>query len=189
MFQAAENRSVTSLQVRKLLARTIIILIAYFVAGELGQATTRIRSGNIGPVWPAIGVSLAAILLCGYRAWVGVAIGAFLVEILSPVPFLAAIGQAAAATLAALSGAFPLRRIARFQTSLARLRDALALIGGEAQHGKAYFRGEHFGSADQCFVLICAVSEEFGIDEMVRKQSALRLRFSAEANGSRGEPE
>jgi PAS domain S-box-containing protein len=130
MSQAAANLSVTSLQVRKLLARTIIILTAYFVAGELGQATTRIRSGNIGPVWPAIGVSLAAILLCGYRSWVGVAIGAFLVEILSPVPLLAAIGQAAAATLAALSGAFLLRRIARFQTSLSRLRDALALIGG-----------------------------------------------------------
>src|SRR6185369_13249278 len=130
MPHPAANVNLASFQIRRFLARTIIILTAYFVAGELGQATTNIRSGNIGPVWPAIGVSLAAILLCGDRAWVGVAIGAFLVEILSPVPFLAAIGQAAAATLAALSGAFLLRRIAGFQTSLSRLRDALALIGG-----------------------------------------------------------
>jgi PAS domain S-box-containing protein len=41
---------------------------------------------------------------------------------------LTAIGQASGATLAALSGAFLLHRVAKFDNSLSRLRDALALI-------------------------------------------------------------
>src|SRR5262249_15473320 len=46
-----------------------IVFAAYVVAGKLGQATTNIRSSNLGPVWPAYGVAVAAILLCGYRVW------------------------------------------------------------------------------------------------------------------------
>ena len=53
------------------------------------------------------------------------AAGAFLIAYLSPVPYLAAVGQAAGATLAALTGAFLLRRMVGFHTSLSRLRDAL----------------------------------------------------------------
>src|SRR5467141_951467 len=128
MSQATENVRVAPLQVGKYLAQTTIIFAAYFVAGKLGQATTNIRSGNLGPVWPAYGVALAAVLLCGYRVWIGVAAGAFLVAFLSPVPHVAAVGQAAAATFAALIGAFLLLRIAKFRPSLSRLRDALALI-------------------------------------------------------------
>src|SRR5215475_12140259 len=82
------------------------VFIAYVVAGKLGQATANIRSSNLGPVWPAYGVALAAILLWGSRVWVGIAIAAYLVAVSSPVPFVAAIGQAAGATLAALLGAF-----------------------------------------------------------------------------------
>lgn len=128
MSQAAENVRVAPSQVGKYLAQTAIVFAAYFIAGKLGQATTNIRSSNLGPVWPAFGVALAAILLCGYRVWVGIAVAAFLVAFLSPVPLVAAVGQAAGATLAVLLGAFLLRRIAKFRPSLSRLRDALALI-------------------------------------------------------------
>jgi PAS domain S-box-containing protein len=114
--------------VGKYLAHIAIVFAAYFVAGKLGQATSNIRSGNLGPVWPAYGAALAAILLCGYRVWVGIAVAAFLIALLSPVPFMAAVGQAAGATIAALVGASLLRRIAKFRPSLSRLRDALALI-------------------------------------------------------------
>src|SRR6476620_12756624 len=104
------------------------VFIAYFVAGKLGQATSNIRSSNLGPVWPAYGVAVAALLLCGYRVWIGIAGAAFLVALLSPVPLMAAVGQAAGATVAALTGAFLLYHIARFDPSMSRLRDALALI-------------------------------------------------------------
>ena len=105
-----------------------IFLLAYCVAGKLGQATTNIRSSNLGPVWPAYGIALAAFLLCGFRIWPAITLGAFLVAFFSPVTHLAALGQAAGATLAACSGAFLLQRIAGFDKSLSRLRDALALV-------------------------------------------------------------
>jgi len=48
-----------------------IVCLAYVVAGKLGQATTNIRSSNLGPVWPAYGIALAAILKYRYRVWPG----------------------------------------------------------------------------------------------------------------------
>jgi len=127
MVQALGKLRITPRDLGKYLAQIAIVFVAYFVAGKLGQATTNIRSGNIGPVWPAYGIALAAVLLYGYRVWPGAAAGAFLVAFLSPVPHLAAVGQAAGTALAALSGAFLLRRF-NFDLSLARLRDALGLI-------------------------------------------------------------
>ena len=128
MSQAVESVRVAPRQVGKYLAQTTIVFAAYFVAGKLGQATSNIRSSNLGPVWPAYGVALAAVLLYGYRIWVGIAAAALLVAFLSPVSEVAAVGQATGATLAALIGVFLLCRIAKFRPSLSRLRDALALI-------------------------------------------------------------
>ena len=104
------------------------VFLAYFIAGKLGQATTNIRSGNLGPVWPAYGIAVAAFLAWGGRIWPGIAASAFLVAIQSPVPAVTAAAQAAAATIAAASGAFLLRKFPQFDPALPRLRDALALI-------------------------------------------------------------
>ena len=110
------------------LVQFTVFLVAYCIAGKLGQATTNIRSSNLGPVWPAYGIALAAFLVCGYWIWPAIALGAFLIAFFSPVTHLAALGQAAGATLAAFSGAFLLQRVAEFDKSLSRLRDGLALI-------------------------------------------------------------
>jgi integral membrane sensor domain MASE1 len=126
MIEASDE--ITPRKVGKYLIQIAIVLVSYFLAGKLGQATTAIRSGNIGPVWPAFGVALAAVLLYGYRIWPGIFIGIFLVDFLSPVPVVAALGQASGSTLAAIGGAFALRRIASFEASFARLRDVLAMI-------------------------------------------------------------
>src|SRR5438477_7604039 len=100
MSRATENVRVAPRQVAKYLAQITIVFAAYFVAGKLGQATTNIRSSNLGPVWPAYGVALAAVLLYGYRVWVGIAAAALVVALLSPVSQVAAVGQATGATLA-----------------------------------------------------------------------------------------
>src|SRR6266851_3375487 len=105
MAQAAEKVRAAPRAVEKYLVQIAIVFLAYFVAGKLGQATTNIRSSNLGPVWPAYGVAVAALLLCGYRVWIAIAGAAFLVAFLSPVPHIAAVGQAAGATVAALTGA------------------------------------------------------------------------------------
>src|SRR5262249_14642274 len=105
-----------------------IVFVAYFIAGKLGQATTNVRSGNLGPVWPAYRIALAAILLYGYRVWFGVAAAAFIIAWLNPTPAFAAMGQATGATLAALTGAYLLRRWGKFDPTLSRLQDALMLV-------------------------------------------------------------
>src|SRR5437764_13699642 len=111
----------------KYLSQTALVCIAYFVAGRLGLAVP-FTSGNVSPVWPAAGIALAAVLRWGYRVWPGIALGAFLANLLSPIPHVAAAGLAVGNTLAALTGAFLLRRIPTFQTSLSRLIDVFALI-------------------------------------------------------------
>ena len=111
-----------------LLVQIATMFVVYVIAGKLGQATTNIRSGNLGPVWPASGIALAGLLAYGCRAWPGVAAGGFLVAFQSPVSALTALGQAAGATLTAVTGAQLLRRFANFDPGLSRLRDALALI-------------------------------------------------------------
>jgi len=106
----------------------LAVFLAYFVAGKLGQATTSIRSSNLGPVWPAYGIALAAFLKYGFRVWPAVVSSAFLVALEGAVAPLGAAGQATAATIAAATGASLLRRLANFDPSLPRLRDALGLI-------------------------------------------------------------
>jgi PAS domain S-box-containing protein len=106
----------------------VVVFLGYYIAGVLGQATTSLRSGNLGPVWPAYGVAVAAVLAYGSRIWPGVAASAFLVALQSPVPAFTAMGQAAGATFAAVAAGFALRRVPGFDPTLPRLRDALAFI-------------------------------------------------------------
>src|SRR5688572_28745343 len=63
----------------KLIFQLALAFLAYLVAGKLGQATTSIRSGNLGPVWPASGIALAAVLAYGPRVWPAVAASSFIV--------------------------------------------------------------------------------------------------------------
>ena len=128
MIQAVQSQALEQRIGRGYLLQISVVFVAYLVAGKLGQATANIRSSNLGPVWPAYGIALAAILICGYRVWLGVAAGAFLVAFFSPVSHLAALGQAVGATSGATTGAFLLRRIANLHPSLSRLSDALSLI-------------------------------------------------------------
>jgi PAS domain S-box-containing protein len=118
----------TTAPTRTFFIQLLIAFLAYFVAGKLGQATTSIRSSNLGPVWPAYGIALAVFLRYGYRVWPAIAASAFLVALQGSVPPLTAAGQTASATVAASTGAFLLRRISNFDPSLPRLRDALGLI-------------------------------------------------------------
>src|SRR6185437_4939128 len=128
MIQAVQSKPSDHRISRGYLLQIAVVFVAYLVAGKLGQATTNIRSSNLGPVWPAYGVALAAILICGYRVWLGVAAGAFLVAFFSPVTHVAALGQATGTTLAAVTGAFLLRGFTNFDRSLSRLSDAFNLI-------------------------------------------------------------
>jgi len=123
-----DNPLVAPRNVGRYLTKIAVVFAAQFAAGKLGDVLQTINSGGIGPVWPAAGVALGAILLFGYSVWPGVAAGAFLLASLSPLPLWAAFAYAAGTTLAALIAAFLLRHIADFRPSLSRLRDVLGLI-------------------------------------------------------------
>ncbi len=128
MADAIENRLIVPRVVGSYLARVAIVFAAQFAAGKLGYVFQTISNGDIGPVWPASGIALGALLLYGYSVWPGVAAGAFLLICLSPLSYRDAAIYTAGTTLAALLGAFLLRRVSRLDCALSRLRDVLALI-------------------------------------------------------------
>ncbi len=109
------------------LAANAGVAIAYYVAGRVGLAMP-FTSGNVSPVWPAAGLAVAAFLLFGHRVWPGVALAAFLVNYLSPLPASAALGISLGNSLGPALGTWLFRRQG-FDSNLQRLRDLLALIG------------------------------------------------------------
>ena len=118
------------------LTELVLALVAYFLVGMVGLAVP-FTSGNVSPVWPASGIALGAILLVGYRIWPAIALGAFLVNSLTPIPSVAALGIAVGNTIGPLIGAWLLRRFTSFQPSLTHLRDILGFIGFAALGGTA----------------------------------------------------
>ena len=82
--EAAANARVAPREVGKYLVQIAIVSAAQFGAGKLGDVLLTIDSGGIGPVWPASGIALGALLLRGYSVWPGVAAGAFLLAFFEP---------------------------------------------------------------------------------------------------------
>lgn len=114
----------------KVLRDTIIFLtlvVSYIVTSKLGF-TLAFTAEQITSVWPPTGISLAAILLLGYRVWPAIALGAFLTNITAHEPLGTALGIACGNTLEAVMGAVMLRRFVHFDNSLSRFRDVLGLV-------------------------------------------------------------
>lgn len=114
----------------QLFLRVVLVFALYLGAGKLGLSVP-FTSGNVSPVWPASGVALASVLLWGYKVWPGIALGAFLINFLSPLSAWSALGITLGNTSSALFGGYLLRRFSGFQLSLAGMRDVrgLAMLG------------------------------------------------------------
>ena len=109
----------------------VALAAAYVAAARLGLSVATVGR-SVTLVWPPTGISLAALFLLGRRFWPGVALGAFLVNALTPgVPVVAALGIATGNTLEALAGASMLHGLG-VDRALARMRDVLALAIGAA---------------------------------------------------------
>jgi integral membrane sensor domain MASE1 len=100
---------------------------AYYGAAKLGL-TLAFANPSVTAVWPPTGIALAALLLWGMRYWPGVALGALLANGWTGVPLETVLGITVGNTLEALAGAYLLVLIARFRSSLRRVRDVLALV-------------------------------------------------------------
>lgn len=85
-------------------------------------------SGFATMVWPPTGISLAALLIFGYRLWPGIALAALLVNFVTGAPFLVACGMALGNTLEAVVGVFLLKRYIGFDNSLSRQKDVIGFI-------------------------------------------------------------
>ncbi len=107
--------------------KVAVVFALYLAAGKLGLSVP-FTSGNVSPVWPASGVALASVLLWGYEVWPGLALAAFFVNFLSPIPALSCIGIALGNTSSALLGGYLLRRFINDRPSFERLRDVLGLM-------------------------------------------------------------
>lgn len=99
----------------------------YVAAARLGLALDAV-AGFATLVWAPTGISLAALLLFGYRLWPGVFIGAAVANILAGAPVAVALGIAVGNSAEALIGAYLLLRITDFHVELDHLRDAVGLI-------------------------------------------------------------
>jgi signal transduction histidine kinase len=103
-----------------------VVFALYFGSAWLGLRFDPV-SGAATPVWPPVGVALAAVFLLGPRAGIGIVLGALCANLVAGSPPLAASGIAIGNTLEAFAGAWMLKRI-HFQPSMARMRDVVALI-------------------------------------------------------------
>lgn len=115
--------------IRKPWARALLevlaVTAAYYTVGRLGLIIP-FTNGNVSPVWPAAGIALGSILVFGRHVYLGIAAGAFLVDLLSPAPLSASLGVAVGNTLGPAIGAALLK--GRGFTSIKRLSDVFSLL-------------------------------------------------------------
>ncbi len=105
------------------------IAVTYFLSARFAFSLVRLgTNAEASAFYPPAGISLAALLLFGRSAWIGVALGALLfARSLSGVSWVTAIGATIGSTLEAVSGEFLLQR-AGFRPSLQRLQDVSAFV-------------------------------------------------------------
>jgi PAS domain S-box-containing protein len=109
---------------------TVLLAALYILTARLGLSLGAI-GGVATAVWPPTGLSLAALLLFGYRLWPGVACGALLANLSVGVAVQPAFGIATGNTLEALCAIYLLHRLG-FRNSLERVRDVASLVGAAA---------------------------------------------------------
>jgi PAS domain S-box-containing protein len=107
--------------------RVGLLAALYVTTARLGLMLDAV-SGFATLVWPPTGISLAALLLFGYRLWPGVALGAFVANAWAGAPWPVAIGITAGNTAEAVLATYALRRVPGFRPSLDRVGDVLGLL-------------------------------------------------------------
>ncbi len=110
-----------------LLAKIAALCAVYVGVAKVGLMLDAV-SGFATLVWAPTGISLAALLLLGFRLSPGVFLGAFLVNVWVGAPAAVALGIALGNTLEAVVGAYALRRMTGFEREFDHLRHVMGLI-------------------------------------------------------------
>jgi signal transduction histidine kinase len=111
----------------RLLAQVAALCGIYYAAARFGLWFATVGK-SVTLIWPPAGISIAALALVGLDLWPGVALGAFMVNLLTPgVPVGSALGMAAGNTLEAIVGAYLLRRTG-FSPRFERISDVVRFV-------------------------------------------------------------
>lgn len=106
--------------------KIFIFFAVYFFTARLGLTLDAV-SGFATLVWLPSGISLATLLIFGFKFWPGIFAGAFLANLLAGAPYFSALGIGIGNTLEALLAAYFLKNFVHFRNSLDRLKDVLGL--------------------------------------------------------------
>ena len=101
--------------------------VVYVASAKLGL-TLAFVAEQVTVVWPPTGISLAAVLLLGYRIWPAVAVGAFIANITTNAPVTTSHRYCDRQYAGSARGAYLLNRLVGIRPSLERFRDLFGLI-------------------------------------------------------------
>src|SRR5262249_19084109 len=104
-----------------LFIQTGVVALAYFAGAKLGLVYA-VVGGAVSLVWPSSGIAIVALLTMGFGIAPGIAIGSMLANLSAGVPLQVAAVIGLGATIAALTATWLLKRVARFQIVLDRVR-------------------------------------------------------------------
>jgi signal transduction histidine kinase len=111
----------------QLFIQIVVLAIAYFITAKFGLSINPVN-GFATLVWLPSGISLAFLLIFGYKLWPAIFIGAFLANLSIGAPLFAALGIGVGNTLEPIIASFLLKNYFNFRSSLERLKDVLALV-------------------------------------------------------------
>src|SRR6185436_14240080 len=96
-----------------------VIAVGYFAAAKFGLSLA-FATKQVTALWPPTGIAVAALVLCGYRVWPAIYLGALAINGLVGGSIIVAAGLAIGNTLGPVVAVSCLRRLAGFDKTLAR---------------------------------------------------------------------
>ena len=113
------------------LAEIAAVAAVYYAAARVGLLL-QLPGTNASPVWPPSGIGFAAVLILGLRVWPGIAVGAFLANLVTLPPtsagFVAASAICVGNTFEQVVAIILIRRLVATTSPFDRARDVLAFV-------------------------------------------------------------
>ena len=116
-----------SQQTTRLILAGLGVTVLYVLSAELGLQLAVVHN-NVTAVWPPSGIALAALLMFGLRLWPFITLGAFTVNVMADLSVIGSLGIATGNTLAAVSGALLVQKLARPGNPLDSTRGLIVLV-------------------------------------------------------------
>ncbi|MGB5472061.1 MAG: EAL domain-containing protein [Gammaproteobacteria bacterium] len=114
-------------QTTRLILAGLGVTLLYVLSAELGLQLAVVHN-NVTAVWPPSGIALAALLMFGLRLLPFITLGAFTVNVMADLSVIGSLGIATGNTLAAVSGALLVQKLARPGNPLDSTRGLIVLV-------------------------------------------------------------